>query len=213
MLRFMLNEGGFVYIYIYINIYLYLYLYQYIHIRSKTSELTENWYDPSWLTGRNLISVKLLSIYLVQRCEGRSLTLSNGHRYCNPSSSSLNRVNGVTCSHSCNTGYLRNGYRDVTCGGTRWVPSSPIPTCRRKLLLLWRTLIGAVPIITMAQSAANWRNTHTDVDRTHSLSHFTSTQLQPHGVQSAISAINVQILHRSLLWHWTSLEELQNLVL
>ena len=39
-------------------------------------------------------------------------------------------------------------------------------------------------MVTMAQSAANWRHTHTHMDRTHSLTHFTSTQLQktkPHG--------------------------------
>ena len=42
-------------------------------------------------------------------------------------------------------------------------------------------LIGAVPMVTMTQSAANWRNTHTHVDRTHSLTHWlTSTQLEPH---------------------------------
>ena len=34
-------------------------------------------------------------------------------------------------------------------------------------------------MVTMAQSAANWRNTHTHVDCTHLLTHFTSTQLQP----------------------------------
>ena len=33
-------------------------------------------------------------------------------------------------------------------------------------------------MVTMAQSAVNRRNTHTHVDRTHSLTHFTSTQLQ-----------------------------------
>ena len=27
-------------------------------------------------------------------------------------------------------------------------------------------------MVTMVQSAANWRNTHTDVDRTHSLTHI-----------------------------------------
>ena len=40
------------------------------------------------------------------------------------------------------------------------------------LLLLWRTLIGAIPMVIMAQSAANWRNTHTRTDRTHSLTHW-----------------------------------------
>ena len=33
-------------------------------------------------------------------------------------------------------------------------------------------------MVTMAQSALNWRNTYTQVDRTHSLT-LTSTQLQP----------------------------------
>ena len=33
-------------------------------------------------------------------------------------------------------------------------------------------------MVTVAQSAANWRNTHTDVDRTHSLL-TSSAQLQP----------------------------------
>ena len=32
-------------------------------------------------------------------------------------------------------------------------------------------LLGAIPMVTMAQSAANWRNTHTHVDRTHSGTH------------------------------------------
>ena len=31
-------------------------------------------------------------------------------------------------------------------------------------------------MVTMAQSATHWRNTHTHVDRRHSLTHFTSTQ-------------------------------------
>ena len=38
-----------------------------------------------------------------------------------------------------------------------------------------------------AQSAANWRNTHTHVDRTHSLTHFTSTQFQPRGAKRQLS--------------------------
>ena len=36
----------------------------------------------------------------------------------------------------------------------------------------WRTLIGAVPMITMAQSTSNWHNRHTHMDRTHSLTHL-----------------------------------------
>ena len=35
-----------------------------------------------------------------------------------------------------------------------------------------RTLIGTIPIVTMAQSTANWSNTHTQVDHTHSLTHL-----------------------------------------
>ena len=38
------------------------------------------------------------------------------------------------------------------------------------------TLVGAVSMVSMTQSAANWRNTHIHVDSTHSLTHFTSTQ-------------------------------------
>ena len=32
--------------------------------------------------------------------------------------------------------------------------------------------MGAVPVVTMAQGVANWRNTHTHVDRTLLLSHL-----------------------------------------
>ena len=39
-------------------------------------------------------------------------------------------------------------------------------------------------MVTMAQSAANWRNTHIHVDRAYSL---TSTQLQPRCVKSQLS--------------------------
>ena len=47
--------------------------------------------------------------------------------------------------------------------------------------------MGAGPMVTMAQSTANWRNTHTLVDRTHSLTHLTSTQLQPRGAKRQLS--------------------------
>ena len=43
------------------------------------------------------------------------------------------------------------------------------------------------PMVTVAQSAANWRNTHTHMDRTHSLTHFASTQLQPRGAKLPLS--------------------------
>ena len=37
-------------------------------------------------------------------------------------------------------------------------------------LLLWKTLIGAIPMVTMTQSATNWRNTHTHMGQ-HSYNH------------------------------------------
>ena len=43
-------------------------------------------------------------------------------------------------------------------------------------------------MVTMAQSAANWHNTHTHMDRTHSLTRFTSTQLQPRGAKRQLSS-------------------------
>ena len=43
-------------------------------------------------------------------------------------------------------------------------------------MIMKRTLIGAIPMVTVAESAVNWRNTHTHMDRTHSLTH-----LQQHG--------------------------------
>ena len=65
-----------------------------------------------------------------------------------------------------------------------------------------KNLIGAVPMVTMAQSAANWRNTHTHVDGMHSL-----TQLHPHSYNthvvrsssSAISAYGIEFLFRRYL--------------
>ena len=55
--------------------------------------------------------------------------------------------------------------------------------------------MGAVPMVTMhgskrrelAQSAANWRNTHTRVDSTHSLTHLHQRSYN-HVVRSARSA-------------------------
>ena len=45
---------------------------------------------------------------------------------------------------------------------------------------------------TMTQSVAtNWRNTHTHVDRRHSLTHFTSTQLQPRCAKRQLSYYRV----------------------
>ena len=54
------------------------------------------------------------------------------------------------------------------------------------LLLSWRALIGAIPMVTMTQSAANWRNTHTHMDGTHSLTHL-HQHCYNHVVRSASS--------------------------
>ena len=40
-------------------------------------------------------------------------------------------------------------------------------------------------MVTKAQSAANWHKMHTPVVRTHLLTHFTSTQLQPRCAREA----------------------------
>ena len=65
------------------------------------------------------------------------------------------------------------------------------------LLILWRTLIheiiGAVPMVTMAQSAANWHNTHTHIDHTHSLTHLHQHSYN-HVVWRASSAIIFQCM-------------------
>ena len=60
-------------------------------------------------------------------------------------------------------------------------------------LLLWRTLMGAIPMVTVAQSAANWRNTHTHVDRTRSLTHLHQHSYN-HVVRSTSSAIIFQYM-------------------
>ena len=64
----------------------------------------------------------------------------------------------------------------------------------------WRnewTSTGAAPTVTTAQSqsAANWRNTHTHMGRTHSLTHFHQHSYN-HVVRSASSAITC----RCMLW-------------
>ena len=51
-----------------------------------------------------------------------------------------------------------------------------------------KILIDAVSMVTIAQSAATWRNTHTHVGRTHSLTHLHQCSYN-HAVQSASSAI------------------------
>ena len=62
-----------------------------------------------------------------------------------------------------------------------------------------------------AQSTANWHNTHTHMDRAHSLSHFTSTQLQPRGMKRQLSyyfsvhagCFRVYVIHQTLTWTTT----------
>ena len=63
------------------------------------------------------------------------------------------------------------------------------------------------------QSAAKWRNTHTHVNCTHSLTHFTLTQLQPLGAKRQLShyfsmhagSVRVFVIHRTLTWTTGSL--------
>ena len=75
--------------------------------------------------------------------------------------------------------------------------------------MLWRTLIGAIPMITMAESAANWRNTDTHMDRTHFHSHTWHQHSYNQVVPSASSALlfpvhagsfRVSVIHRTLTW-------------
>ena len=63
-------------------------------------------------------------------------------------------------------------------------------------------------MVTMAQSAENWRNTTTHMDRTHSLTTFASSQLQPRGTKRQLSyyfsvrvwSFLVSVIHRTLTW-------------
>ena len=60
------------------------------------------------------------------------------------------------------------------------------------MIIMIIIIIGAVPMVTVAESAANWRNTHTQVSGSHAFAHtLASTQLHfyNHFVQSASSAI------------------------
>ena len=68
------------------------------------------------------------------------------------------------------------------------------------------------PLVTMAQSAANWRNTHTHMDCTHSLTHL-HQQLQPRDVKRQLSyyfsvhagSLRVSVIHQTLTWTTGSL--------
>ena len=71
-----------------------------------------------------------------------------------------------------------------------------------------RTLIGAVPMVTMAQSAAKWRNTHTHMDYIYAFTDtLTSTQLQPccakrqlsyyFSVHATARSFRVSVIHRT----------------
>ena len=72
----------------------------------------------------------------------------------------------------------------------------------------YEELIGTIPMVTMAQSTANWRNTHTHIDCMHSLKH-----LHQHVVRSASSAIIFcacwvflcSVTHQTLTWTTGSL--------
>ena len=63
-------------------------------------------------------------------------------------------------------------------------------------------------MVTMAQIAATCRNTHIHMGRTHSLTHLTSTQLQPRGAKRQLSYylsvhagyFRVSVIHRALTW-------------
>ena len=57
------------------------------------------------------------------------------------------------------------------------------------IIIMKKAFMGAVPKVTMAQSAANWHNMHTDVNRTHSLTHVHQHSYKQ-VVQSASSAIS-----------------------
>ena len=57
----------------------------------------------------------------------------------------------------------------------------PITGCR---WLLWRTLIGAIPMVTMGQRAANWCNTHTHMSMGHRLCKPNPTPKNRRNVQS-----------------------------
>ena len=61
---------------------------------------------------------------------------------------------------------------------------------------IMKILIVAVPIVAMAQSAVNWRNTHTHtlsrwIARIHSTYTLTSTQLQPLCAKRHISLLQI----------------------
>ena len=66
--------------------------------------------------------------------------------------------------------------------------------CKVRLtaLLLWRTLIGEIPMVTMAQSAANWCNMHRD--STHSLTH-----LHQHNYNHVVRSISWAIIFQCML--------------
>ena len=54
---------------------------------------------------------------------------------------------------------------------------------------------SAVPMVTMAQSASNWRNTHTHVDCTHSLTH-----LHQHSYNQVVQSAFLQVRSGNLKW-------------
>ena len=71
----------------------------------------------------------------------------------------------------------------------------------------WRTLIGAIPMVTKAQSVANWCNKQC----THNIDHTTSFTSTHHVVRSASSAPHVdskvQCRHLYFQWRWGTLAD------
>ena len=66
----------------------------------------------------------------------------------------------------------------------------------REWMIEWRTLTGAVPMVTMAQNAAYWLDTHTHMDRTHSLTH-----LHQHSYKHVhAGSFSVSVIHQTMTW-------------
>ena len=123
---------------------------------------------------------------------GLPTELCKKYRTCRPSGqvtkTSWNGCSGIISSTFSSTG-----------GSSSWNRTNPA-------VRLWRTLISTVPMVTMAHSAVNCRNTHTHMDHMHLLTHFTSTQLQPDSAKRQLSfyfsvhagVFRVSVIHRTL---------------
>ena len=62
--------------------------------------------------------------------------------------------------------------------------------------------MDAIPMVTMAQNAVNWRNTHTHMDRTHSLTHLTFQDTGPF-VMIALPAGLSAVISLDSIMSWT----------